>query len=324
MGAYSKWIIAVETIALIILFLILFNNNNSFNSVSEVNRSGLLSPRVYEGILEPQSYLIVNYAPLQRELQHYVSRQNGTISVYVVNLRDGATLGIDANRGFAPGSLGKVPVAILIMKKVEEGKLSMDTLIDIDDADRVEYSSTLYNTSEKKLPLHILIEKMLQGSDNTAFKILLRHIEEEDNNLLLNYWGFFNPESASPATPGSLISSRSVYGVFSSLYLSTILEPQDSEYLLGLMADSVFNLGKIAQIPADVRIAQKYSAWEQGNITVFHSCGIIYPGEMKIFFCVMTEGFTEKDAVTHVATIVNRIYGYSMETRKELDGMKNN
>lgn len=323
MGGYVKWIIAIETIALIVLLLIFFHAPQiPATAAHEVNHTGLLSPRVYEGILEPQSYLIVNYAPLRRELEEYTSLQNGTISVYVVNLRDGASMSINAQQGFIPASMSKVPVAILIMKKVEEGELSMNTLIPIQDSDRVEYSSTLYNTTASQLPLHTLIEKVLQESDNTAFKILLRYIEDDDNKILLNYWGFFNPESAHPAIPGSLITARSVYGVFSSLYLSTILEPQDSEYILGLLTNTVFDVGKIAQIPPEVRIAQKYSAWEQGDQTVFHSCGIMYPSEMKIFYCVMTEGFSEKEGVTHVATILNKIYRYSVETRRELNELK--
>ena len=127
-----------------------------------------LPPRIYEGITDPQSYLIVNYAPLRRDIMSYIDAQKSTIAVYVVNLRDGASMSINGQLEFTPGSMSKVPVAILIMKKVEEGELDLNTMIPIFDADRVEYSSSLFHTPEKELPLHVLLEKMLQESDNTA------------------------------------------------------------------------------------------------------------------------------------------------------------
>ncbi len=312
------FILVVETVLLLGMSIFLFQSTSSAINLPEVNRSGLLSPRIYEKIIEPQSFLIVNYAPLRKNLESYIHEQNGTIGVYLVNLRDGASMSINSQQGFIPGSLGKVPVAILIMKEVEEGKLSLDTLITIQDSDRVMYSSTLYNTTQKQFPLHVLIEKMLQESDNTAFKVLLRYIQAEDYLFLNTYFGFFTDENAG----GSLITPRSVYNVFLSLYLSTVLEPEHSEYLLGLLTDTVFDLGKAAQIPSDVRIAQKYSLWDQGNTTVFHSCGIIYPNEMKVFFCVMTQGFTHTDGVKHTGFIVHEIYEYTIETRKQLDGFK--
>lgn len=323
MGGYTKWIITIETIALIVLLLMFFHAPKTPGSpVHEVNRTGLLSPRVYERILEPQSYLIINYAPLRKDLLSYIGGQNGTISVYLVNLRDGASMSIDSQREFFPASMNKVPIAVIMMKKVENGELTLNTMIPIHDSDRVDHSSSLFQSPQKEFPLHVLIEKMLQESDNIAFKALLHYIQEEDYVLLGNYLGFFSDDGGKLPTDSSLITARSVYNVFSSLYLSTVLEPQDSEYILGLLTTTVFDLGKIAQLPNDFRLAQKFATGGQGNITVFHSCGIMYHQEMKIFFCIMTEGFAEKDAVTHVATITNRIYQYSVETRKELDKLK--
>lgn len=321
-----KWVIAVQAVIILILAGGLWHQYSlqSKNIQSNPNQ-GLLSSRVYAGILEPKSYLILNFVPLKKELQKYISSNNLTMSVYVVNMRDGASMSIGSYRPFEPASLSKVPIAILTMKKVEEGKLTLDTLIEIQESDKINASGTLYQTTGKALPLRVLLQEMLQNSDNTAFMTLLKYLGDKDQEIINTYWDYFStdttPEPEQVYQEG-LVTARSIYNVFLSLYLSTVLEPEHSEYILSLLTDTVFDVKKIAQLPSEVEVSHKYGVREDGKVKVFHDCGIMYIEEMRIFYCVMTSGMERTKAVPHLAYAVHEIHNFVTKTRTILDDFK--
>lgn len=326
--AVSEFMIIVALLALLAVnFSILKKTEKNLSELKVQNYTGLLSPRVYSGILQPKSLLIVNFEPLRERLQDYISGNNLSISVYLVNLRDGASIGINEKKGFLPASLNKIPVAILIMKKIEKGELKLDTMLEIRESDKTDTFGQLYKSNENKLPLRILLEKMLRESDNTAFNVLKNNIDQKDLNFLLSYLNYHSQDIIVPNLKNDeekyeYVNAKSIYNLFSSLYLSTLLEPKDSEYILSLLTETVFDIKKIAKLPDDVIVAQKFGAEYANNVKYFHSCGIIYVGTSKIFYCIMTEKLEQNDAVKTFDFIINLIYKYVTDIRAELDAYK--
>ena len=295
-------------------------------------QSGLLSPRVYRGLLEPQSYLILNYAPLREELSPHLEKLN--VSVYVVNFRDGASMGIRQTQEYIPASISKLPLAIILLKKIEDAHIDLDQVITINDSARTGRSGTLYNVPFTKRTLRFLIIQMLQESDNTAAHALKDfseslNVSDDYSALLWDYLGYFGSDDvpfhrASVTTPTAYTTSpKSIYNLFSSLYLSTILTPEHSEYVLSLLTNTSFDIHAAAHIPEDVVIAQKYGSYYEGSLKYFHSCGILYPEDMRVFYCIMTKDLERDDAVRTIGYIVHNIYNYSISTRSKLDEYRN-
>ncbi|MBI5073316.1 serine hydrolase [Candidatus Woesearchaeota archaeon] len=277
------------------------------------NDTKLLSSRIYSGILEPQSYLILNYEPLQEELKQNIEKNNLTISVYVENLRSGAHMSINGNQTYLSASMMKIPLAILVMKKIERGEMTLDTPLAILDNDKTDTWGTLYNTTAQYLTVRQLLDRMLEDSDNTALNILYRNIDQDDfENLVYKYYGF----------QSNSVTTISFYNLFSSLYLSTVLEPQDSEYILQMLTKTTFNLPQIADLPEDVVIAHKFGSRYKDDEKYFHDCGIIYDKELRIFYCIMTKDLEQDTAIQVSAYLLNRIYIYSVQTRIDLDNYK--
>ena len=293
------------------------------NAVVE-NNNGLLSPRIYAGLLPPKSYLIVNFAPLKEELQNYITKNSINVSVYVENLRNGAYMGINEKNGFFPTSLNKLPVAIIIMGKIERGELSFETTVPIEDSKKFDTTSSLYNIKEKELPLRVLMEKLLKESDNVALASLLNYVTAEDLQLVFDYYGIDISAGYPKANPEhvDLISPKSMSNLFSSLYFSTVLEPSSSEYLLNLLTDSVFDIKKLSDIPENVRVAQKFGANYYANHQFFHDCGIIYIDESRIFYCIMTKGLDEEHAEETIGYMVHEIYSYVVDTKTKFQSYK--
>lgn len=319
-----KHIALLETIIIVSLLIAFFHPSNI--------RTGLLSPRVYSGLIEPQSYLLFNYNPLSNNISSLIAGKN--ISVYVVNLRDGASFGIDARRTYVPASMSKLPFAVVVLKKIEDEDVDLDTQIEISDSARTPKSGTLYKIPVKRASIRFLLYEMLQESDNTAAHALSDYLEksgaqDDYTKLLWEYFGYFEDAKkftkASQTTPSDYITSpRSMYNIFSSLYLSTVLTPEHSEMLLSLLTNTTFDIHEYASIPKDVTIAQKYGAYYEGSDQYLHSCGIIYLGDMRIFYCIMTKDIGREEAVQSIGEIVHQIYSYSISSRTKWDDYRVN
>ena len=327
----KKHIIIIQAaIIILLLFLVLRLNfkgsaaGNSKTIIEKKNSSGLLSPRVYAGLLTPRSLLVTNYAPLRKSLESFINDNNLTASIYVENLRNGASMGINEREGFPAASLSKVPLSIIIMRRIEDGEISLDTYVPINSSVKTSTWGALFKTNEQKLPIRVLIEKMLKESDNTALNILRQYSDLNDSSLVLSYVDYYSEESIDTHDENNieLVTVKSMYNVFSSLYLSTILDSQDSEYILSLLANSTFNIKYIAQLPDDVIVAHKFGARYIDNDKAFHDCGIIYRKEMRIFYCVMTKDLNYNYAIQVAGTVINKIYEYSLNARKTLDEYK--
>ncbi len=322
-----KWAVAIQVIIILILLVVTASDYLERNKIEKARNGGLLSQRIYSGLLEPKSFLIVNFAELKENIQSYTSKNNLSIAVYIENFRNGAYTGINEKTGFFPSSLIKLPVAILITKKIENGELSFDTMLKINDSDRTSTFGELYKTEEKQLPVRVLLEKMLKESDNTAFRVLARHVDVEDFQLVLDYYNMdVNADFQDVETTKhqNLLSPKAMSTLFSSLYFSTVLEPKNSEYLLSLLSDSAFDVRQAANIPDGVIIAHKFGYTYYTNFNYFHDCGIIYIKESRIFYCIMTKDLNEKQATEAIGHIVNEIYNYVKNTRARFDNYKNN
>lgn len=315
-----KYIIIIQTVVIIILIIFVII---PLNSKKQEQYNGLLSTRIYAQILEPESYLIFNFDPLKIDLLETINNSN--VSIYVRNLRDGADLGINEDQGYYPASLNKMLAAIVIARKIEKGELSFDTIVQLNESDRISTFGQLYKSKEKELPLRVFFEEMLKNSDNTAFYVLLRHYSNDTEvSFVLNYLNYFSFDTYSnqnkPADVGET-SADSMANVFTSLYLSTLLQPKDSEYILSLLTKDVFDIKKIANIPDDIRIAHKFG-YNYGDKKVFHDCGIMYIDRSRIFYCVMTKDLDKTEALNLIGTTVNKIYKYVKNTRSTLDAYK--
>ncbi len=315
-------IVEVFFIILLIAVIFIFYNEKDRSINSNVINEGLLSPRIYSGILPAKSFLIMNFIPLKNEISDYIKGKNIRSSVYVLNIRDGASMGINEEEGYEPASLNKIPLAIIILSKIEEGKLNLDDTIPVYDEDRDYASGKLYLDPKAEFSIRYLLEKMLADSDNTATRTLGRLVSAKDFKLLsVHYLNYYGKDTTKTKNGENFytVSPESVSHIFLSLYLSTILEPQHSEYLLNLLTKTNFDIRNVANLPSDLKIAHKYGTYYYDEEKFFHDCGIMYIRDTRIFYCVMTKDMESKDASIVVGEIVNKIYNYIIQTKTSLE-----
>jgi len=162
----NKWksVALIEAAIIIILLVMYFSAPNQEKTNGYKVHNGLLSQRIYAEVLPPESHLIFNFKPLEDSLEKYISQKNETIGVYITNLRDGASLGINEKRGFEPASLNKLPLAILVLKEIEKGALNFSTKLPITFEDADSDSGMLYLSVGNTITVDELLTAMLSGS----------------------------------------------------------------------------------------------------------------------------------------------------------------
>jgi len=102
---------------------------------------------------------------------------SGEIGVYVQRLDSGASYGFRASEVWYLASGVKVPIAIAVMREIEQGWLTLDTQVALRPDDFVDGAGgTNAHRAGDRLTIAWLLEQMLVYSDNTASDVLIRTV----------------------------------------------------------------------------------------------------------------------------------------------------
>lgn len=114
---------------------------------------------------------------LQRELDRLTSSLDGSIGVYALDLRSGRSASVNPDVGFPMASTVKVPVAVHILRLVDEGRLDLRQQVLLKEGDIYpEMGGPLdtHLTPGSAITVRDLLHMMLTVSDNNATDILIR------------------------------------------------------------------------------------------------------------------------------------------------------
>lgn len=109
----------------------------------------------------------------------------GELGVYVKDLESGRALSFRGEESWYLASGIKIPVAIEVMRCIQNGELSLDTMVELKASDYVDGAGgTNWKAPGTLLSVGHLLDQMLIYSDNTASDILIRLVGVERVNRL--------------------------------------------------------------------------------------------------------------------------------------------
>lgn len=116
-------------------------------------------------------------APLRSRIEAADMRFPGEIGVYVRHLGRDEAFSFRAEESWYLASGIKVPVAITVLRRIEDGETTLDTRIRLRSSDFVDGAGHV-NAHPAGTPLRVdyLLEQMLVYSDNTATDVLIRSV----------------------------------------------------------------------------------------------------------------------------------------------------
>lgn len=118
----------------------------------------------------------VSADPLEKRLAAIASRIGGVTGVAAVHLESGRRVTLNGEDRFPMASVFKVPIAIVVLRRVDAGKLSLDKRITITPEQYNPAHSPLREETGGKravFPVRRLLKAMVSVSDNTAADVLM-------------------------------------------------------------------------------------------------------------------------------------------------------
>ncbi len=307
----TKIFVIVGVLTLFLLISLVFNflllKKSESNNVVDKTQNYLLATNLSQ--IEKKDR-IIHFAPLKTDITEYINtHKNLKMSVYFEYLVTGANFSINVDLNTFPGSLTKVPIAILILDKVEKGKLSLDQKLEILDSFKDNTSGDLYKVPNgTTMTIKDLLEESLVHSDNTAKNILYSLTDSDDMNILVDELGMdklFNTEGKT--------TTKEYSRFFRSLYYSSMLPSERSQYILELLSKSNRSKYMADKIPNNIVVSHKYASLKPDRS--YSDVGIVYIPNRPFILAVSIDGrdandFTEDQAKEIISTIAKKAYDY--------------
>lgn len=236
------------------------------------------------------------YRPFRHKIEELIQREKQNnkalyIAVYFCSLPDGTWFGIDEREKFSPGSLLKVPIMMIYLKRAESDPDILKKKLKLEND--VSVLSQNIKPSEEIKPGEVytvddLIYRMIAYSDNKAAVVLADNIGKDVYYKGLEELGIYIPGVDESK---DYMSLKLYINLFRMLYNCTFLNRDMSLKALSYLTKVEFKSGFIAGIPAGVLVAHKFGEVDFPNgLKQLHETGIIYCKDTPYMLGVMTRG----------------------------------
>jgi beta-lactamase class A len=258
-----------------------------------------------------QENYLTNLQPLRESLIELVAEEekNGNeISLYFEYLNTGGNISINQDSRILPASLNKLPLSMVVMKKVEKGewKLNDELIFSADDIDE-RYGDLYKSEVGSRYTIEFLLKQMLQKSDNTAVKIFVRNLDEVELDEILESTGLKDLFDEN-----GKVAAKEYSRLFRTLYTASYLNRDNSQYLLDLLTQTNFNEFLKQGFDQQIILSHKFGL-NKGE-RIYADSGIIYfpyrPCLITILIHPVTESQLEdeekaQEIMKKIATLIN-------------------
>ena len=229
----------------------------------------------------PQSFVNED-AQLSATLKKLCEVSGGKVSVAVVYVETGKQAVVDASNELPLFSVFKLPLAIAILKNIEQGRLKLDQKVHIGPDDVVV--GTRGNTERWLKPVDLTIKQLLEfsiiESDNTSSDKLLQlaggplsvtnlmrsfDLQQIDIKTTIKEYVATRSNSNTTGTGSAAVPARINTGsalglvkLLSRLQRGELLEPSHTELLIGMMERTKIGLNRLrGNLPPGNTVADK-------------------------------------------------------------------
>jgi beta-lactamase class A len=279
------------------------------NVSSAIDTPHLINPTVTSNL---NKHFIINFLDLKKELTDIKNAHKGKTFIYFNYLSNAAWVGLDEKELFYAASTIKVPLAMAVLKAVEEGKISIDDSYALQSFDLDQNFGHLYQVGEDaEVTIQDLVRFMLQDSDNTAMFALIEILGRIGINRPFD--DVYSEMGWEFSVLGELpdyekINLKTLSNMFLSLYNATYVNVEHSQMILKYLAESPFNDKIVAGVPKGVAVAHKIGVAVPND--TYSDCGIVYAPNRHYLLCVGVVGMNEKKASDFMARVSKSVYDF--------------
>lgn len=270
-----------------------------------------------------------DYDAFENKLKNLLKSHKGTFAIALKNMDDGKSILINENEVFHAASTMKTPVMIEFFKKINEGKISSDDSLLINnqfssivDGSKFELSSfddsdeDIYKNLGKYISTDKLVYDMITRSSNFGTNLLIDYLDAEDVNNTMKNIGAKNMKvlrgvgdlKAFDLGLSNTTTAADLLIIYEKLAKGEIVNNESSNKMIRILKDQVYNDIIPKYLPEKVEVAHK-TGWISG---VRHDSGIVYVGNNEKYILVLLSKNLEDDieGADFLAKISLEIYNF--------------
>lgn len=242
----------------------------------------------------------------ERLLRNRIGSLAPNVGVFVTDLATGAQAAVNPDYLFDAGSVAKLPVAMTVLHLVTRGSLTLDTPVTyIAALDYAEGSGSLRYVIQDgdQIPISELLDRMIRVSDNVAWNMLERFVGAGTVDAYAASLGVQTPYT----TTRPQLTPRDANTLLVALDSGRAGISRDlTQYLIGLMATTVFRDRIPAGVPSSAYVAEKVGTLDNA----VHDVGLVYAPNRSFAISVMTANLPYDRAVRLISDLAATMYWY--------------
>jgi beta-lactamase class A len=215
---------------------------------------------------------------LEQRLKIICDRAQGTVGLSVVHIESGKTISINGKSQLPLYSVFKLPLAIAVLKEVEENRLHLDQKIHVTPAEIVPGTPGNSALWQKPVDYTIaqLIDVSISRSDNTSSEKLLQvvggplKVTERMRSLSFQNLDIRSTvaEYVKSRQNPNIGSAEDLANLLVRLHQGKILQPSQMNLLIGSMQRGTIGLRRLRRdLPAGTLVADKTGSGEKDAVT---------------------------------------------------------
>lgn len=276
-------------------------------------------PKTAPPIVKTESQLKeeTRWIAMQATLTDIVRHYDGDVGIYIKDLRAGRVYEYNADDAFASASLIKIPIMVATFQAIWEGRLTLNTRLQLKRQYRRDGSGDLkWSRNGSSFPLSRLIYAMMTKSDNTATAMVIDQLGYNYLNESFQKFGLvttrIHPDGMSlsstlPASKDNYTTPREMGQLLEKLYRHELVNDGLSDLMLEIMKGADGNSRLKINLPSQWKLARKTGLLRK----YCHDVGIVYTPQGEFVICVLTgHNRNYNKAKGFIASVGRTAYSY--------------
>lgn len=196
-----------------------------------------------------------------KEIKKYLESRIGTYGFFFEDLKSGYIYGYNENVQMVAAGCMKLPIAVSLIKAVEDKKIDFLDKIRIDGKDKVFGTGIIHEFNEREYTVFELLVAMLIQSDNTAANKIIDIVGMDKINKNIEEMGLKNTVLNRKTTDErkvkngveNITCALDLAKVWRHLYNATYLSKENSQMLIDILTRQQIKNKLALYIPDDLK-----------------------------------------------------------------------
>lgn len=250
----------------------------------------------------------VSFAKLSQKIEGILGDQKDKHGIYIYDFSREKEVEVNGEKVFPPASVSKIPLAINILQKVDDGEIRLADEVTIETNDYTYPSNILnYTNIGSTYKVEELLNWLIIDSDNISLRALERILGGNDvNNKMTRENLEVDPFFKDPHQA----NAKNVGVVLRGIYNLEYLEKDSNEFLIDRLQNTAYWLQDEipAGLPSGITIAHKTGRVETIDGFAINDAGIIYGKDTDFVIVFLNTDLGIQDARNKIVEITNLVY----------------